>query len=93
MPGSRYALVGVFVAETAEGVRVAVTGAGACVYRERAIERALAPRFDPAAIRDVDVSADGLNDDMHGSARYRAHLVKVLAARAAAAARGERSDG
>src|SRR5579862_8983867 len=32
-PASRYAIVGVFVARTAAGVRVAVTGAGPCVFR------------------------------------------------------------
>ena len=32
-PASRYAMVGVFVAQTGGGVRVAVTGAGPCVFR------------------------------------------------------------
>ena len=41
-PASRYAMVGVFVAKTKAGVRVAVTGAGSCVFRESAMEAALA---------------------------------------------------
>jgi len=35
-PASRYAMVGVFVAKTAGGVRVAVTGAGPSVFRVKA---------------------------------------------------------
>jgi carbon-monoxide dehydrogenase medium subunit len=87
-PASRFALVGVFVAVLADGsVRVAVTGAGPCVFRARAIEATLAQNFTAAAAETVAISAEGLNADMHGSAQYRAHLVPVLAGRAAAAAR------
>ncbi len=85
-PASRYAIVGVFVAKTAEGVRVAVTGAGPCVFRAAELENALAADFSPAALDGVAVSADGLNEDIHASAEYRAHLVKVMAKRAVAAA-------
>ena len=85
-PGSRYALVGVMVAETHEGVRVAVTGAGPGVYRETQIEAALAEDFRPDALEGIDVSPDGLNADMHGSPEYRAHLTGVLARRATALA-------
>ena len=85
-PASRYALVGVFVAETDGGVRVAVTGAGPCVFRVAEMESALAANFSADAIAGVSVSADGLNSDLHGSAEYRAHLVGVMARRAVAAA-------
>src|SRR5262245_45089156 len=81
-PASRYAMVGVFVAKTAGGVRVAVTGAGPCVFRVKAMEDALAKNFSSAAIKDIAVPADGLNSDIHGSAEYRAHLVNVMARRA-----------
>jgi len=81
-PASRYAVVGVFVAETEAGVRVAVTGAGPCVFRLDALERALAADFSPAAVDGITVEADGLNEDIHASAEYRAHLVKVMARRA-----------
>jgi aerobic carbon-monoxide dehydrogenase medium subunit len=85
---SRFALVGVFVAVLADGsVRVAVTGAGPGVFRATAIEAALARNFTAEVAESVAVSADGLNDDMHGSADYRAHLVPVLAGRAVASAR------
>ncbi|SLN76909.1 FAD binding domain-containing protein [Oceanibacterium hippocampi] len=87
-PASRYALVGVFVARTPGGVRVAVTGAGPGVFRIGAMETALAGNFSAGAIDGVSVSADGLNSDMHGSAEYRAHLVTVMAKRAIAAAGG-----
>ena len=85
-PASRYALVGVFVARTAEGVRVAVTGAGPGVFRVPAMEEALAGRFDPGAIAAIRIDADGLNSDMHAEATYRAHLVTVMAKRAVLAA-------
>jgi len=81
-PASRYAMVGVFVAKTANGVRVAVTGAGPCVFRVKAMEDALAKNFSSDAIKDIKVPADGLNSDIHGSAEYRAHLVTVMARRA-----------
>jgi aerobic carbon-monoxide dehydrogenase medium subunit len=81
-PASRYAMVGVFVAKTANGVRVAVTGAGPCVFRVKAMEDALARNFSSDAIKDIKVPADDLNSDIHGSAEYRAHLVNVMARRA-----------
>jgi carbon-monoxide dehydrogenase medium subunit len=81
-PASRYALVGVFVARTATGVRVAVTGAAPCVFRATAIEAALTEKFAAEVLTSVRISADGLNADMHGDAQYRAHLIGVLARRA-----------
>ena len=85
-PASRYALVGVFVAKTAGGVRVAVTGAGQNgVFRVSAFETALSTNFAPAALDGVSVPADGLNSDLHADADYRAHLIGVMAKRAVAA--------
>jgi len=84
-PASRYAIVGVFVAKTPAGVRVAVTGAGPCVFRVPAMEAALARSFSPDAIKDIQIPQDGLNSDIHASAEYRAHLVNVMARRAVAA--------
>jgi carbon-monoxide dehydrogenase medium subunit len=85
-PASRFALVGVFVAQTASGVRVGVTGAGAHAHRAKAIEDALAKSFTADAAKGVKIPAANLNSDLHGSALYRAHLVSVLAGRAVAAA-------
>jgi len=85
-PASHFALVGVFVAKSADGVRVAITGAAASVFRAAALEQALAANFAPSAARAVSVSADDLNTDMHASAEYRAHLIPVLTARAVAKA-------
>jgi carbon-monoxide dehydrogenase medium subunit len=85
-PASRFALVGVFVAKTSGGVRVAVTGAGSGVFRVKALEDKLAATFSPESCDGVSVPAAGLNTDLHGSAEYRAHLITVLAKRAVAAA-------
>jgi aerobic carbon-monoxide dehydrogenase medium subunit len=86
-PASRYALVGVFVAKTAAGVRVAVTGSGSSgVFRAKEFEAALEKNFSPAGLEGVAMSADGLNSDMHADADYRAHLIGVMAKRAVAAA-------
>ena len=85
-PASRYAMVGVFVAKTGSGVRVAVTGAGPAAFRVKAMEDALAKYFSPDAIKDIQIPAKGLNGDIHASPEYRAHLVNVMARRAVAAA-------
>ena len=81
-PASRYAMVGVFVARFGKNVRVAVTGAGANAFRVAALEQALAKRFAPEACDGVQVPADGLNADLHGSAAYRAQLIPLLARQA-----------
>jgi carbon-monoxide dehydrogenase medium subunit len=81
-PASHFALVGVFVAKHANEVRVAVTGAASCVFRASALEAALQADFSVAAARGTSISADSLNDDMHASAVYRAHLIPILAGRA-----------
>jgi carbon-monoxide dehydrogenase medium subunit len=81
-PASRFSLVGVFVSKGPKGVRVAVTGAGAGVFRVEALEKALAADWSAAACNGVTVSAEGLNSDLHGSAEYRAALIPVLAGRA-----------
>jgi carbon-monoxide dehydrogenase medium subunit len=84
---SRYALVGVFVARRPSDVRVAVTGAGSDgVFRVEAFEEALKKRFSSKVLDGIDVPAEGLNSDIHGSAEYRAHLIGVLTRRALDAA-------
>jgi carbon-monoxide dehydrogenase medium subunit len=86
-PASRYAMVGVFVAKTKSGVRVAVTGAGQNgVFRHAAFEDALNKSFTAAALDGIKTPADILNGDIHGSAEYRAHLIGVMAKRAVTAA-------
>ena len=86
-PASRYAMVGVFVAKTAAGVRVAITGAGQNgVFRHTAMEEALSKDFSHDAITGITTPADGLNGDIHASPEYRAHLIGVMARRAVAAA-------
>jgi carbon-monoxide dehydrogenase medium subunit len=87
-PASRFALTGVFVARSPGGdVRVAATGASQNgVIRVPAIEAALKANWSPGAIDGVTISADGMLADIHGSAAYRANLVKVMAQRAVTAA-------
>ena len=86
-PASRFALVGVFVARFASGVRVAVTGASeAGVFRWTDGEAALSSNFSASALDGLSVSPDGLIADLHGNGAYRANLVKVMPGRAVAAA-------
>jgi aerobic carbon-monoxide dehydrogenase medium subunit len=84
-PASRYVMAGAFVAKTASGeVRVAINGAGPCVFRQAEMEKALSASWSPDAVAGVKQPADDLNSDIHGSAEYRAHLVTVMAKRAVA---------
>ena len=87
-PASRFALTAVFVAKTPGGdVRVAATGASQNgVMRVPAIEAALKANWSAGALDNVTISTDGLLADIHGSAAYRANLIKVMAQRAVTAA-------
>lgn len=85
-PASRYATVGVFVAKSTTGIRVSVTGAGPCVFRQTEMEDALGRNWSPESIDAIAQSADGLTEDIHATAEYRAHLLRVLAKRAVQAA-------
>ena len=85
-PASRYAIVGVFVADFGSSVRVAVTGAGPSAFRVAAMEKALAAKFAPESVADIKVPEKGLNSDLHAKADYRAHLITVMARRAVEAA-------
>jgi len=86
-PASRFALVGVFVAQFKDGVRVAVTGASEeGVFRWKEAEAALSKKFSADALKDLKASPKGMIGDIHGTPEYRAHLIKVLTARAVTAA-------
>jgi len=87
-PASRFALIGVFVAQTDAGVRVAVTGGGNGVFRHQGLEQALSANFTPQAAAGVSISADDLSSDIHASAAYRANLISVMTQRAVAKALG-----
>ena len=85
-PASRFAIVGVFVADFGNGVRVGVTGAGPSAFRQAEMEKALTAKFAPESVAGIKVKADGLNNDLHASPEYRAHRVTVMAKRAVEAA-------
>jgi len=87
-PASRFALVGVFLAQTADGVHVAVTGAKGSVFRATQIEAALNASYTPEAAKAVHLPTDGINSDLHGTAEYRAAMISVMAGRAVAASLG-----
>jgi carbon-monoxide dehydrogenase medium subunit len=82
-PASRFAMVGVFVAQFADGVRVAVTGASESgVFRWDAAETALSANFSATSLAELSIEVEGMMADLHASATYRSHLVKVMTARA-----------
>lgn len=81
-PASRFAIVGVFVADFGGKVRVGVTGAGPCAFRQSEMEKALAVKFAPESVANIKVKPDGLNNDLHASPEYRAHLITVMCKRA-----------
>ena len=85
-PASRFAIVGVFVADFGGTVRVAITGAGPGVFRQADMEKALSAKFAPESVANIKQKQDGLNTDLHASAEYRAHIVTVMARRAVEAA-------
>jgi aerobic carbon-monoxide dehydrogenase medium subunit len=85
-PASRFALVGVFVADFGGSIRVGVTGAGPCAFRQAEMEKALAQKFAPESVANIKLKPDGLNNDLHASPEYRAHLITVMAKRAVEAA-------
>lgn len=87
-PASRYAIVGVFVADTSSGIRVAITGAAASVFRHSGMESKLGRHFSVAAIDGISIDPAELNEDMHASQDYRAALVPVMARRAIASMGG-----
>ncbi|WBY00245.1 FAD binding domain-containing protein [Ramlibacter tataouinensis] len=82
-PASGYVTTGCFIADFGGGrVRVAVNGAGPCVFRLPALEAALGADFSPAALAGFRQDPKGLNADLHASAAYRAQLVAVAVRRA-----------
>jgi len=81
-PASRYAIVGVYVAKLKKEVRVAVTGVESFVFRCKKLEDALTSNFSPSAIDNVTISSKGFNSDIHASAEYRAHIIKVMTKKA-----------
>lgn len=85
-PASRFSMVGVFVSRGPAGVRVAVTGAASCAFRVTSLEAALTQQWSAQACAAVTIDAATLNTDLHASAQYRAHLVRVLTQRAVTAA-------
>ncbi len=93
-PASGFALVGVFVSKRGSEVRVAVTGAGANgVFRVPSFEEALKKRFAPKSLEGLSIPSEGLNNDIHAGADYRAHLVGVMARRAVAKAVANGASG
>jgi len=81
-PASRYAIVGVYVAKLKKEIRVAVTGVESCVFRCKKLEEALTSNFSPSAVDNISISGKGFNSDIHASAEYRAHIVKVMTRKA-----------
>ena len=83
-PASRYAIVGIYIAKYKKEINVAVTGVESVVFRCKKIESALKSNFSSSALDSVKINSSGFNSDIHASADYRAHLIKVLAKKAVA---------
>jgi aerobic carbon-monoxide dehydrogenase medium subunit len=81
-PASRYAIVGVYVAKFKNEVRAAITGASSSVFRSKEIESALSNNFSASSINNIVISSKNLNSDIHATAEYRAHIIKVMAKKA-----------
>jgi len=81
-PASRYAIVGVYVAKFKKEVRVSITGAASSVFRFKELEAALTSNFSPSVVENINISSKELNSDIHASAEYRAHLIKVMTRKA-----------
>lgn len=85
-PASGYAVSAVMVARFGKEVRVAVTGTASCVFRLPKLEQTLAQNFVPEAADAIELDLADVNNDLHASAEYRAHLTRVMAHRAIEAA-------
>ena len=81
-PASRYATVGVFVADFNGVVRVAVTGAALVVFRVAELEKVLSQRFSSESIAAIKVDESALNSDLNADAAYRSHLITRMAMQA-----------
>jgi carbon-monoxide dehydrogenase medium subunit len=81
-PASGYAMAGVFVADSAAGLRVAVTGAASGVFRWKEAEQALTKKLDADALENVPLDTADMNEDIHATREYRANLARVMAKRA-----------
>ena len=83
-PASRYATVGVFITRHGDDIKVAITGAAASVFRCDEMESALTADFSVDALNGIELDSEDMNNDMHASNEYRAHLCVVMAKRAVA---------
>ena len=81
-PASRYAIVGVYVAQHKTGINIGVTGAKSCVYNDKDLAEVLTKNFSSSAIDNVEISSSGMNSDIHASSEYRANMVKAFAKKA-----------
>lgn len=82
-PASGYVTAGCFISQWPDGrVRVAINGAGPCVFRARDLEEMLQADFSLKTLERWQLPATGLNNDLHASADYRARLVQVAAHKA-----------
>jgi len=76
-PASRYAVVGVAIAKYATKVSVAISGASHTPFIAKELSDALTLNFSNN-IPLKTISSRELNQDIHASSEYRAHLIDVL---------------
>ena len=81
-PASGFAMAGAFVAEGANGLRVAITGAASGVFRWKEAEQALTKTLSPDALEGAKLDISDMNEDIHATREYRANLARVMTKRA-----------
>lgn len=85
-PASGYVLAGAFVTRFGDTTRVAINGAGPCVFRDAAAEAALSARFHPDAAAGLHFDPEDFTEDLHAGKDYRAQVLPHVIRRALARA-------
>jgi len=81
-PASGYVLAGAFVARFADTTRVAINGAGPCVFRDADAETVLGANFHPDVATGLRFDPEEFTEDLHADKTYRAQVLPHVIQRA-----------